>query len=59
VALAARLAEESGRQIEQHYGIGSAAIAAIHRRLAGQPDAMDAVESLARRLRKKKTKYKA
>ena len=38
VAVASRLANLSGRLIGQHYGIGSAAIGAIHRRLADRPD---------------------
>jgi len=37
VALASRLAKLSGRLVGQHYGIGSAAIGAIHRRLADRP----------------------
>ncbi len=59
VALASRLAEESGRAIGEHYGIGSSAIGAIHRRLADRRDALDVVESLAGQLRRKRTKYKA
>lgn len=59
VALASRLANTSGRAIAQHYGIGSAAIGAIHRRLADRRDALDVVESLTRQLSRKKTKYKA
>jgi hypothetical protein len=59
VALASRLANLSGRLIGQHYGIGSAAIGAIHRRLADRPDALGIVESLTKQLRRKKLKYKA
>ena len=59
VALASRLANLSGRLIGQHYGIGSAAIGAIHRRLADRPDALGIVESLTKQLRRKKIKYKA
>ena len=59
VALASRLAEANGRAVGEHYGIGSSAIGAIHRRLADRPEALDAVESLARQLRRKRTKYKA
>ncbi len=59
VALASRLANLSGRLIGQHYGIGSAAIGAIHRRLADRPDALEIVESLTKQLRRKRTKYKA
>ena len=59
MALASRLANLSGRLIGQHYGIGSAAIGAIHRRLADRPDALGIVESLTKQLRRKKIKYKA
>ncbi len=59
VALASRLAEANGRAVGEHYGIGSSAIGAIHRRLADRPEALDVVESLARQLRRKRTKYKA
>jgi len=59
VALASRLADESGRAIGEHYGIGSAAIGAIHRRLADRRDTLDVVEALARQLKRKRTKYKA
>ncbi len=59
VALASRLVNLSGRLIGQHYGIGSAAIGAIHRRLANRPDALGIVESLIKQLRRKKIKYKA
>ena len=62
VALASRLADVSGRAIGLHYGIGSSAIGAIHRRLAGRADVLEAVESLAQQLLKKKArsaKYKA
>jgi hypothetical protein len=56
VALASRLTNASGRAIGQHYGIGSSAIGAIHRRLADRPEALEAVESLVRQV-KKRTKY--
>ena len=59
VAVASRLANLSGRQIGQHYGIGSAAIGAIHRRLADRPDALKIVESLSKQLRNRRIKYKA
>ena len=59
VALASRLANPSDRLIGQHYEIGSAAIGAIHRRLAEQPDALAVVESLTRQLRRKRIKYTA
>jgi hypothetical protein len=45
--------------IGEHYGIGSSTIGAIHRRLADRPDTLHAVESLARQLSTKRTKYKA
>jgi hypothetical protein len=59
VALASRLANLSGRLIGEHYGIGSAAIGAIHRRLADRPEAPDIIESLAKQLKRKRIKYKA
>src|SRR5208337_645109 len=59
VALASRLANLSGRLIGQHYGIGSAAIGAIHRRLADRPDTLEIVELLTKQLRGKRIKYKA
>ena len=59
VAVASRLANLRGRVIAQHYGIGSSAIGTIHRRLADRSDALEIVESLARQLTKKRTKYKA
>ena len=59
VAVASRLANLSGRLIGQHYGIGSAAIGAIHRRLADRRDALEIVESLTKQLGRKRIKYKA
>ena len=59
VALASRLADISGRLIGQHYGISSSAIVAIHRRLPDRADVLEMVDSLAKQLRRKKTKYKA
>lgn len=56
VALASRLADANGREIAKHYGVGSSAIAAIHRRLTQPPDSLDIVESLAATLRKKKNR---
>jgi hypothetical protein len=56
VTLASRLATLSGRTIGQHYGIGSSAISAIHRRLADRPQAMQIVEMLATQLGRKRTK---
>jgi REP element-mobilizing transposase RayT len=55
VALASRLAEANGREIAQHYGIGSSALGAIHRRLATRPEVLEVVEDLARGLRKRGT----
>jgi ApbE superfamily uncharacterized protein (UPF0280 family) len=52
VAVASRLAEASARQIGLHYGIGSSAVRAIHRRLAERPDALKVVESLVQQLRR-------
>ena len=59
VALASRLANMSGRLVGEHYGIGSAAIGAIHRRLADRPDVLEIVESLSKQLRNRRIKYKA
>ena len=42
VVLASELANLSGRAIGEHYGIGSSAIGAIHRRLANRPEAQEA-----------------
>ncbi len=56
VELAARLAGMSGRAIGLHYGIGAAAVGAIHRRLADRPDVLQVVESLTQQLRKTRTK---
>ena len=58
VIVASRLAEATGRQIGLHYGIGSSAVRAIHRRLAERPEALKVVESLVQQLRSKKVKYK-
>ena len=58
VALASRLAEATGRAIGQHYGIGSAAVGAIRRRIADRLDVLEVVESLAQQLTGKKVKYK-
>jgi len=55
VALAARLANTTCRAIAEHYGVGSSAVAAIQRRLADRPEAVAAVETLSRQLRKKRT----
>ena len=59
VVLASELANLSGRAIGEHYGIGSSAIGAIHRRLANRPEAQEVVRSLATQLKRKRTKYKA
>jgi hypothetical protein len=56
--LAARLADASGRAIGLRYGIGAAAVGAIHRRLTDRPAVLQVVESLARELRKTRTKLK-
>jgi len=55
VALAARLANVTCRAIAEHYGVGSSAVAAIQRRVAGRPEVMAVVESLSRQLAKKRT----
>jgi hypothetical protein len=47
-----------GRLAQDHYGIGAAAVGAIHRRLADRPDVLHVVESLAKELRKTRTKLK-
>ncbi len=56
VELAAQLADMSGRAVGQHYGIGATAVGANRGRLASRPDVLEVVETLARRLRKKKSK---
>jgi len=58
VELAARLADMSHRAIGVRYGIGPAAVGAIHRRLQDRPDVLQVVESLARKLGKTRTKLK-
>lgn len=58
VELAARLADVSHRAVGVRYGIGAAAVGAIHRRLQDRPDVLQAVESLARKLGKTRTKLK-
>ena len=58
VAVASRLAEATGRAIGLRYGIGSAAVGAIRRRIADRPDLLEVVESLSQQLRSKKVKYK-
>ena len=58
VALASRLADISGRQLGEHYGISSSGIVAIQRRLADRRDVLATVESLVKQLRRKKVKYK-
>jgi hypothetical protein len=40
------------------YGIGAAAVGAIHQRLADRPDVLQVVESLTQQLRKTRTKLK-
>ena len=54
VELAARLAELSGRAIGEHYGVGASAVGAIHQRLAGRPDLLQVVDSLAKQLGKRR-----
>ena len=56
VELAAQLADMSGRAIGEHYGIGATAIGANRGRLASRPDVLQVVETLGRKLRKKKSK---
>lgn len=58
VALASRLAGMSGRSVGQHYGIGAAAVGAIHHRLTGRSEVLEVVESLAKRLCKTRAKLK-
>jgi hypothetical protein len=58
VELGARLAGMSGRAIGVHRGITGTAVAAIHQRLAGRPDVLEGVESLARQLRRTGEKCK-
>ena len=59
MALASRLVDVTGRAIGEHYGIGSSAVGAIHRRLADRPEILQVVDLLARKLRNKRIKYKA
>jgi putative transposase len=58
VELAARLAGMGSRAIGVRYGIGAAAVGAIHQRLAARPAVLRVVETLARQLSKATTKLK-
>ena len=51
--LAAQLADMNGRAIGEHFGIGATAVGANRRRLTSRPDALQVVETLGRKLRKK------
>ncbi|NLX95055.1 MAG: transposase [Rhodopirellula sp.] len=56
VELAAQLADLSGRAIGEHYGICANAVVANRRRLATRPEVLQVIETLGRRLRKRKLK---
>ncbi len=56
VELAAQLADISNRAIGEHYGVGATAVVANRRRLVSRPDVLKVVETLGRRLQKKKSK---
>jgi hypothetical protein len=54
VELAAQLADLSGRAIGEHYGICANVVVANRRRLATRPEVLQVIETLGRRLRKRK-----
>jgi len=57
VELACRLAELSGRAIGAHYGLGSAAVSAIHRKVPQDwRDVLPVVNALGLRLQGKRTR---
>ena len=56
VALAAQLADLTGRAIGEHYGICATAVGANRRRLATRPDVLQVIETLGRKLRRQKLK---
>lgn len=56
VELAARLADIGSRAIGLRYGIGAAAVSAIHRRLTDRPDVLHVVDALAKELHKRRPK---
>jgi len=56
VELAAQLADLSGRAIGEHYGVCANAIGANRRRLAARPEVLQVIETLGRKLRKRKLK---
>ena len=56
VELAAQLADISNRAIGEHYRVGATAVGANRRRLVSRPDVLKVVETLSRRLRKKKSR---
>jgi hypothetical protein len=54
VELAAQLADLSGRAVGEHYGMCANGVGANRRRLATRPEVLQVVESLGRKLRKRK-----
>ena len=56
VEVASQLADMSGRAIGEHYGVGATAIGANRRRLASRPDVLQVVETIGKKLGKKKSK---
>jgi hypothetical protein len=57
VELACRLADSNGRRIGEHYGVGSGAVSAMHRKVAnGWQGVLPVVDALASRLRRKRSR---
>jgi len=54
--LAAQRADLGWRAICNDYGIGTIALGANHRRLTSRPEILRVIETLSRKLRKKKSK---
>ena len=56
VELAAQLADLSGRAVGEHYGMCANGVGANRRRLATRPEVLQVVETLGRKLRRRKLK---
>jgi len=54
--LAAQLADVNCRAIGEHYGIGATALGANRRRPTSRREILRVIETLSRKLRKKKSK---
>ena len=54
--LAPQLAGRTTRAIGEHYGVGPAAVGAVHRRLSARPETLEVVKKIAAQLRRKNAK---